>query len=145
MDRAILIIIVAGFVWAGFMSAISFMESWLKFKTPGLEVPMGLSIGRLVFKGLNRVEWAFCLLIWLSCFMLGFDRLPLLLSAIYLLLTIFLFLQAFWLLPAMSKRVEARLHGEALPPSSLHFWYVGMEMIKAVTLIFSGFYWMRLL
>jgi len=145
MDRAILIIIVASFVWVGFMSAISFMESWLKFKTPGLDVPMGLSIGRLIFKGLNRVEWAFCLLIWLSCIMAGFDRLPMFLTGIYLLLTVFLFLQAFWLLPAMSKRVEARLAGEPLAPSSLHFWYVGMEMIKTVTLIFAGFYLMRLL
>lgn len=145
MDRAILIMIVASFVWAGFMSAISFMESWLKFKTPGLEVPLGLSIGRLVFKGLNRVEWAFCLLIWSSAIMLGFETLPMTLTGIYLLLTVFLFLQAFWLLPAMNKRVEARLQGEILPPSSLHFWYVGMEMIKAIGLIFAGFYLMRLL
>ncbi|HET8574025.1 MAG TPA: hypothetical protein VFL76_09145 [Edaphocola sp.] len=145
MDRAVLIIIVASFVWAGFMSAISFMESWLKFKTPGLEVPLGLSIGRLIFKGLNRVEWAFCLIIWLSSFLLGFGRMPMSLTGIYLLLTAFLFLQAFWLLPAMSKRVEARMKGETLPPSSLHFWYVGMEMIKAITLIFAGFYLMRML
>lgn len=145
MDRAVLIIIVTSFVWAGFMSAISFMESWLKFKTPGLEVPMGLSVGRLVFKGLNRVEWAFCLIIWLSSFLFGFDRLPMFLTGIYLLLTVFLLLQAFWLLPAMGKRVEARMKGEALMPSSLHFWYVGMEMIKAITLVFTGFYLMRML
>jgi len=38
------------FVWIGFVCAISFMEAWLKFRAPGITVPLGLGIGRLVFQ-----------------------------------------------------------------------------------------------
>jgi hypothetical protein len=39
------------FVRIGFLGAISFMEAWLKFKAPGVTLP--ISIGRLVFSALN--------------------------------------------------------------------------------------------
>ena len=44
------------FIWAGFVCAISFMEAWLKFRAPGVTLPVGLSIGRLIFSALNKVE-----------------------------------------------------------------------------------------
>lgn len=47
----------AVFVWLGFVCAISFMEAWLKFRAPGITLPLGLGIGRLVFAALNKVEW----------------------------------------------------------------------------------------
>lgn len=31
-------------VWSGCIVAISFMESWLKFRAPGVTLPTGLSI-----------------------------------------------------------------------------------------------------
>ena len=37
------------FLWIGFVSAISFMEAWLKFRAPGVTLTLGLGIGRLVF------------------------------------------------------------------------------------------------
>ena len=42
------IIIIAVILWAGFICAISFMESWLKFRAPGLTMPAGLSVVKLV-------------------------------------------------------------------------------------------------
>src|SRR5664279_2776675 len=36
--------------------AISFLETPLKFRAPGITVPLGLGIGRLVFRALNTVE-----------------------------------------------------------------------------------------
>ncbi len=50
-------------LWIGFVSAISFMEAWLKFRAPGITLPLGLGIGSLVFKALNLMEWLFALLI----------------------------------------------------------------------------------
>jgi hypothetical protein len=47
------------FFWAGFVCSISFMEAWLKFRAPGVTLPVGLSIGKLVFTALNRMEWVF--------------------------------------------------------------------------------------
>lgn len=36
--------------------AISFLEAPLKFRAPGITVPLGLGIGRLVFQAFNAVE-----------------------------------------------------------------------------------------
>ena len=44
------------FLWVGFVSAISFMEAWLKFTAPGVTLTTGLAIGQVVFGALNRVE-----------------------------------------------------------------------------------------
>ena len=49
------IALICTFLWIGFVCAISFMEAWLKFRAPGISVPLGLGIGRLVFNALNKV------------------------------------------------------------------------------------------
>lgn len=46
------------FVWFGMVAAISFLETPLKFRAPGITVPLGVGIGRIVFKALNLVELA---------------------------------------------------------------------------------------
>lgn len=50
------------FLWIGFVCAISFMEAWVKFRAPGVTLPLGLGIGSLVFKALNKAEWVFAIL-----------------------------------------------------------------------------------
>ena len=47
------------FLWIGFVGAISFMEAWLKFKAPGVTMPIGLGIGKLVFNALNKMAQMF--------------------------------------------------------------------------------------
>lgn len=44
------------FVWLGMVLAISFLETPLRFRAPGVDLSTGLAIGRLVFRGLNVVE-----------------------------------------------------------------------------------------
>jgi hypothetical protein len=44
------------FVWLGMVTAISFVEAPLKFRAPGVTLPIGLGIGRLVFRALNIAE-----------------------------------------------------------------------------------------
>jgi len=53
------------FLWAGFVCAISFMEAWLKFRAPGVTLPIGLGIGKLIFAALNKVEWVFGIVIFI--------------------------------------------------------------------------------
>lgn len=43
-------------LWLGMVLAISFLEAPLKFQAPGITIPLGLGIGRLVFAALNIVE-----------------------------------------------------------------------------------------
>ncbi len=70
MSVKLFILSMCVFMWMGFICAISFMEAWLKFRAPGVTVPIGLGIGKLVFGALNRVEWVFALVI-LSIWLLG--------------------------------------------------------------------------
>ena len=44
------------FLWLGMVFAISFIEAPLKFRAPGVTLPIGLGIGRLVFRALNGAE-----------------------------------------------------------------------------------------
>ena len=42
-------------IWLGMVLAIS-IEAPLKFRAPGITLPLGLGIGRLVFRALNTAE-----------------------------------------------------------------------------------------
>lgn len=133
------------FVWVGFVAAISFMESWLKFRAPGVQLAIGLSIGRLIFKALNRVEWACFLLIVLSGFLNGFllQEYPFLWGTGILLAAILL-IQTAWLLPDMDNRAARVMKGEKMPKSKLHIYYVGLELIKLALLVYGGIALLRL-
>src|SRR5690606_27406864 len=48
-------------LWFGMVAAISFIEAPLKFQAPGITIPLGLGIGRLVFFALNVAEAAILL------------------------------------------------------------------------------------
>ena len=46
------------FAWLGMVLAISFVETPLKFRAPGVTLQIGLGIGRLAFRALNACELA---------------------------------------------------------------------------------------
>jgi len=131
------IVIICTFLWIGFVCAISFMEAWLKFRAPGINLPLGLGIGRIVFSALNKVEWVFALVIiinilWNSPDILKWQNLSFVVPIVLLLI------QTFWLLPALDARAELHIQGLLVPPSNLHFYYVGMEVIKVAGLTIFG-------
>lgn len=129
--------VIATFLWIGFVGAISFMEAWLKFRAPGITIPLGLGIGRLVFNALNKVEWVMAVIIAVP-FLLG--KAHLLKNEMYLFLIplAMLALQTVWLLPALDARAELHLQGAEVPASKLHFVYVAAEMIKVAGLFWFG-------
>ena len=49
-----------------------------------------------------------------------------------------LFIQTFWLLPALDARAELHIQGQIVPPSNLHFYYVGLELVKVASLTIFG-------
>lgn len=129
-------LILLTFFWVGFICAISFMEAWLKFRAPGVTLPVGLSIGRLVFSALNKVEWFLALICLALLYLeLGFTE-----DIAYLLFVsvLLLLVQTGWLLPAMNKRISQVVAGDKLQPSKLHFYYIGAELIKVVSLVCFG-------
>jgi hypothetical protein len=124
------------FLWVGFVSAISFMEAWLKFRAAGVTLPIGLSIGRLIFSGLNKVEWFFGLASLVLIIVSG--SLEIITSYLLYIPIVILLLQTIWLLPAMDKRAELVISGAELPKSVLHFYYIGVELVKVISLFWFG-------
>ncbi|MBK8427663.1 MAG: hypothetical protein IPL27_17560 [Lewinellaceae bacterium] len=127
----------AVFLWLGFVCAISFMEAWLKFRAPGITVPLGLGIGRIVFAALNKVEWVLALaiaanILWTKPLVFGRA------SWLFLLPVAILFAQTVWLLPVLDARAELHITGQPVPPSNLHFLFVGFELVKVLALAALG-------
>lgn len=131
--------IAAIFIWIGFVSAISFMEAWLKFRAPGITLPLGLGIGRIVFNALNKVEWGLAFIIFLNFFFRSNNFFKNI-NVIFSLIVIILLLQTFWLLPMLDNRAELYIQGKEVPASSIHFFYIGMEIIKVIALFIIGFF-----
>lgn len=124
------------FIWIGFLLAISFMESWLKFRAPGVSLEAGLSIGKLVFNALNKVEIALIFLLFVFAFNDGNTRF--FKEYLFLIPVIIVLIQTFILLPQMDQRVTLLLQKETLKPSNLHYYFVGGEVFKLTSLIILG-------
>jgi hypothetical protein len=131
------IALVCTFLWVGFVCAISFLEAWLKFKAPGVTLPIGLGIGKLVFAALNKIEWVFTIAIIASLFFNNWQWQHW--HSIFIITPIVLVvLQTFWLLPALDSRAAIRIEDTELPTSKLHFYFVGMELVKVLSLLLWG-------
>lgn len=132
----------ATFIWVGFIAAISFMEAWLKFRAPGVDLPTGLGIGKLVFSALNKVEIVLALIILIQ---LALSNASLLTKSnvYYFIPVLILLAQSVWLLPALDARADMHIQGMELPGSSLHIYYVVFEVIKVVSLSIFG--WITIL
>lgn len=137
MHSYIIVMIIVCFLWAGFMGAISFMESWLKFRAEGVQVATGLSIGRLIFRTLNRIEWVYLIILWGGYILAKPSPLPKDALA-YFILSLIMLIQTVFLLPAMDKRAIAKINGQKLGFSTLHIWYPGLELLKFIVLIYAG-------
>ena len=129
------IAVVCTFTWIGFICAISFMEAWLKFRAPGVTLPIGLGIGRLVFAALNKVEWVFAAAI-LICNMRVAKKLNF--NLFYILAILILIIQTAWLLPGLDARAVLYIEGKTVPHSNLHLYYAIAEGIKFITLFIFG-------
>ncbi|MBF6124579.1 hypothetical protein [Nocardia brasiliensis] len=119
-------------LWLGMVLAISFLEAPLKFRAPGITVPLGLGIGRLVFRALNTVEAVLAVLLVIAASIVGATTG----TWVWLLLAVVVLTgQIVLVRPPLGKRADRVLAGEELPRSHAHFWYIGLEVVKVVGLI----------
>ncbi len=130
--------VMAAALWAGVVIGISFIAQPAKFKISELALPVALEVGRRIFNVMHVVECAFALVALLSVTFAGqaggrlasFDSRWLIYAA-----AIILFIQIRFLMPPLSKRVDAVLSGKTLPPASLHFYFAFLEVLKTGLLI----------
>lgn len=123
------------FVWLGMVVGISFMEAPLKFRAPGVTLRLGLGIGRVVFRALNRVEVALLVLLGITA-ALSAARTPLV--AAVAALAVLLAGQLLVLRPRLNRRSDRVLAGDVLPRSREHLVYVALEFAKVLLLVAVG-------
>jgi hypothetical protein len=123
------------FVWLGMVLAISFLEAPLKFRAPGVTIPLGLGIGRLVFRALNLVEAVLdaTAVVAVAAGDPSGGVVGTVTAAVVLLLV-----QLFLVRPRLNRRSDRILAGEDLPRSHEHLYYVGLEVAKVAALIGLG-------
>jgi hypothetical protein len=138
IDTSGRVMVAAALIWLGMVLAISFLEAPLKFRTPGLDVRVGLAIGRIVFRALNMVEilWAVIILV---CLIVDPPTLPAAVAAgiAVALLAAQLLVVRPWL-NRRSDRVLAGAVSPEMPRSRAHLVYVAMEGLKVIALIVSA-------
>ena len=135
MTAATAVAIAVTFVWLGMVMAISFLEAPLKFRAPNVTLPIGLGIGRLVFRALNGTELVFAVVLLtaivsdppaqgvIAAFVVAFAALALQVGAVR---------------PRLNRRSDMVLAGYQGPRSTPHYYYVGFEAIKVVALVVAG-------
>ncbi|WP_028651505.1 hypothetical protein [Nocardioides halotolerans] len=129
------------FVWLGMVLAISFMETPLKFRAPGVTVQLGLGIGRLVFRALNAAELVLASVLVIA---LVVATPPARVVTGAAVAVVVLAAQVALVRPVLSRRSDRVLAGESPPRSRAHYWYVGLELVKVVALPVTGVMLMHL-
>ena len=134
-ELAIPVAAAATLVWLGMVLAISFLEAPLKFRTEGLELRVGLAIGRIVFRALNIAEvlWAVVIAVCLS--VTGASGPVLMLAAVTAVL---LAVQLLVVRRRLNQRSARMLAGHDARRSRAHHAYIGLEALKLAALIALG-------
>lgn len=126
------------FVWLGMVLAISFLEAPLKFRAPGVTIPLGLGIGRLVFRALNACEIALAVLVVVALVIATPSAAEI---AATIVATGALLVQVIGVRPYLTRRSDAVLADASVAEtgrSHAHFVYVGFEVVKVVALLVGG-------
>ena len=136
MAPARAVAVAAIFVWLGMVLAISFIETPLKFRAPGVTLQIGLGIGRLVFRAVNACELALAAVVVAA---LAVQRPPEVGPAVSAAVALVTLLgQVLVVRPRLTRRSDAVLAGAQGPRSRAHWGYVGLETVKVIALIIAG-------
>ncbi|MEU6427999.1 hypothetical protein ABZ860_19085 [Microbispora sp. NPDC046973] len=127
----------AVFVWLGMVLAISFLEAPLKFRAPGVTIPIGLGIGRLVFRALNAAEAVLAVVVIVAVATGSPGTAAVALTAVAAAVLV---IQIAAVRPPLNRRSDRVLSGEdpARHRSRAHLYYVALEVVKVLTLAALG-------
>jgi hypothetical protein len=133
------LLVAVPFTWLGMVLAISVVETPLRFRAPGITVPLGLGIGRLVFRALAVAELALAVALTVAVVLAnGTGVVGAAMWTLIALLWAVLAVQVGVLRPRLDQRARLVVAGENLPRSRLHLAYVPLEGIKVVLLPVVG-------
>jgi hypothetical protein len=135
VQAASAVAVAAVFVWLGMVLAISFIETPLKFRAPGVTLQIGLGIGRLVFRALNACELALAAVV-VASFAIEPPTTGIAVAVAVAVVT--LLAQVLAVRPRLTRRSDTVLAGGDGPRSRAHWAYVGLEIIKVIALLIAG-------
>lgn len=119
-------------VWLGLIIGISLIEAPLKFTAPGITIPLGLGIGRLVFGAMNWVELVIAVILLWAMLKTGVDR-------VYRALTSgligVLIIKVIVIRPLLNERTNAVLAGTDDGGSALHLFYIAADGLLIIGLV----------
>lgn len=122
----------AALLWLGMVSAISFLEAPLKFRAPGVDLRIGLSIGRIVFRALNTAEVGWAIVI-AAALIIHASSIPSTVAACIAIAV--LAVQLGIVRPRLNRRSDLVFAGEDAPRSASHHTYIALEVSKVIALI----------
>ena len=117
------------------MLAVSFLEAPLKFRAPGVTLPIGLAVGRLVFRALNRAEAYLAAGILIG---LAMGNSPVGVIVASAIVIVVLAAQMLVVRPRLARRSDAVLAGQIAPRSRAHYAYAALEVVKVIALAAGG-------
>lgn len=135
MSAASAVAVAVVFIWLGMVAAISFIETPLKFRAPGVTLQIGLGIGRLVFRVLNSCELVLAAVL-IATFVIEPPVVGAAVSAG--VAVVMLVAQVLLVRPRLTRRSDAVLAGGEGPRSRAHWVYVGLELVKVAGLLITG-------
>ena len=135
MSAASAVAVAVVFVWLGMVAAISFIETPLKFRAPGVTLRIGLGIGRLVFRALNGCELVLAVVL-IGAFFVAPPASGAVVAAGAAV--VMLLAQVLLVRPRLTRRSDAVLAGVEGPRSRAHWAYVGLELVKVAGLLITG-------
>lgn len=125
-------------LWFGMIAAISFIEAPLKFQAPGITIPLGLGIGRLVFATLNIVEAAILLAITLLSFWPVHARIVGSRVLVWFGLIAVFAVKVALVRPPLNARTDLVIAGAEAGQSPWHYIYIACDLATmALALVFA--------
>ncbi|MDN5834082.1 MAG: hypothetical protein L0H46_09355 [Brevibacterium sp.] len=119
-------------IWLGLIIGISLIEAPLKFTAPGITIPLGLGIGRLVFTAMNWVEIVIAVILLWAVLKEHVGRLY---RGLACGMIAVLIIKITVIRPLLNKRTDAVLAGVDDGGSSLHLLYIAADGILILGLI----------
>lgn len=119
-------------IWLGLIIGISLIEAPLKFQAPGITIPLGLGIGRLVFTAMNWVEIVIAVILLWAIFK---DSVGRMFRGLSFGLMAVLAIKVTFIRPLLNMRTDAVLAGVDDGGSSWHYLYIAADGLLIVGLV----------
>jgi hypothetical protein len=131
-------------LWLGLIIGISLIEAPLKFQAPGITIPLGLGIGRLVFGAMNVVEIVIALGLLAATFGAAATRTFRWMAAG---LAAVLAVKVALVRPLLNRRTDLVLAGQDDGGSTLHYLYIACDgvliLLLAAAIVLAVRRWAR--